>query len=227
MNLLKNGLFCKRGIVPLLFACSLLAPISFANAGIITIGQFSPGAQLNQEDFERIATPINGEILTNQFAANGLRFVSNNGINASLFNNRYCYPASTALTGNSYIGIGTSTSCRQSSSITSISIFFEQLTSAFSFSFASNARDNSKFKFELLAEGNLLSTVNLDLFSLRNNSTKLFPNITFDEVRITESSSTNWFWADNFEWNYSQVNAPATGLLLLGSLGLVMLRRRT
>jgi hypothetical protein len=227
MNLLKNGLFSRSGFVPLIFACSLLAPLSIANAGIITIGQFNPSAQLNQEGFERVITPINGEILTNQFAGNGLRFLSNSGINASLFNNRYCNPSSSALTGNSYIGIGTSTTCRQSSSITSISIFFDQLTSAFSFSYASNATNNSKFKFEILASGNLLSTVNLDLFSLRNNTTALFPNITFDEVRVTESSPLNWFWADNFAWNYAQVSAPATGLLMLGGFGWMLLRRRT
>jgi hypothetical protein len=195
-----------------------------ASAGIVSFGDFDDSLRIQYEDFERTETPINGELATQQFSSSGLNFHYNNGFPVSLFNNGYCLPPSGSVSGSSYIGIGVSTTCRTSRSVSSASVFFDYPVTAFSFDYS--VAVDSPFRFELLAGGNLVHDIALSLLMDRQAEFKISPNISFDEVRFIEGTGYESLWVDNFRWQSVPVSAPAMGSVFLLSMGILLFRRK-
>lgn len=202
--------------------CAFFAADS--SAGIISFGEFDENLSIQSESFERTNTPINGELATQQFSGNGLNFRYNSGFPVSLFNNAYCLPSEGSVSGESYIGIGVSTTCRTSRSVSSASVLFDYQISAFSFDYSVVV--DSPFRFELFADGNLVRDVALTLLSDRQAEYEVFSNISFDEVRFIEGTGYESLWVDNFRWQGVPVSAPAMGGLFLLSMGIFLFRRK-
>jgi hypothetical protein len=211
-----------KGLRLALLACGLFA--ADASAGIISFGEFDNNLSVQAENFERVGTPINGELATNQFANSGLNFRYISGFPVSLFNNAYCSPSSGSVSGNSYVGIGVSTTCRTSRSVSSASVLFDYQITAFSFDYSVVA--DSAFRFELFDDGNLVRDVALTLLTNRQAEYEVFSNISFDEVRFIEGTGYESLWIDNFRWQGVSVSAPAMGGLFLLSSGIFLLKRK-
>ncbi len=208
-------------------AITVVSPFQVVNAGVISYGNTSVTNPTNFEDFTN-TSQASSEILSNQFADNGINFVSNSGYAPVLFNNNYCLPVSTTLSG-SYATFGITTGCGISGG-TSGSILFDNSVTELSFDWTSN--NLGSYNFEALFNGQTVSSLSVSKALVGSETTFLYTGDTFNELRFTQATSAiSWFWMENLSWNESSakntVSEPSIlALMSLGIIGIHLSRRR-
>ncbi len=196
----------------------LLSPVA-ANAGLITSGNTGASSPNHFVDFERLGVLANGEILTNQFAGDGLTFLANAGQAPVLFNNGFCNPTSSGgYNGRSAAVFGVSTGCGVRSS-TSGSVLFDEVVAELSFLSITN--NNMLFSFEALLNGVVVSSLSTSSPNpVPRRTTFLFSGSNFNELRFTQTGNLgNWFWMDDVAWR-TTTQVPEPGTLVLFGIGL-------
>lgn len=208
-------------------ALMMLASSTLVHAGAITTGSTVASNPDHTVTFERSGNLSYGEILTNQFASQGVTFYANSGQAPVLFNNGSCNPG--GLGGSSSVAFGVSTWCGVPADRSVSSFSFSSDAQELSFKYVTN--NQSLFLFEALLDGMVVSSRTVSSSLNPSNTTFLFTGSVFDTVRFTESGSgSDWFWIDNLSWRSASTNnvpepAPLT-LLGLGLACLFSVRRR-
>lgn len=199
----------KRTIQLAVAAFVAVLTVGQVQAGSITFGNTSASNSNKFEDFERPGMLLDGELLTNQFAANGLTFVDNFGQAPVLFNNNSCQPAPHNLSGMSYAGFGLTTNCSIANN-TSGSILFDADVSELSFDYTSN--NNSNYTFEALLNGLVVSTLAISSNTVPATTTFLYTGSVFDELRFVQGDpiGTDWFWMDDLAWETASTTMEPT-----------------
>lgn len=198
-----------------------------AHAGVISTGSAVAANPNHNVNFERTGSLASSEILSNQFANQGVTFVANSGDALVVFNTASCNPG--GLTGNAYMAIGVTPNCNVGNQKTVASLVFDTNVAELSFSYVANGGTN--YVFEALLNGAVVSSQSFSNSSaLRTNY--LFKGSNFDTVRFTEnSSSTTWFWVDNLSWRSAPTSSgvpepTSLALLGLGLAGVAASRRK-
>lgn len=202
-------------------ALMMLASSTLAHAGAITTGSTVASNPDHTVTFERTGNLSYGEILSNQFASQGVTFYANSGQAPVLFNNGNCNPG--GLGGSSAVAFGVSTGCGVPSDRSVSSFSFSSDVQALSFKYVTN--NQSLFLFEALLDGVVVSSRAVSSGLNSSNTTFLFTGSVFDTVRFTESGSgSDWFWIDNLSWSSASTsNVPEPGSLALLGLSLASL----
>ena len=212
----------------LLLTAFMLAGSTLAQAGVISTGSAVTLNPDNTVTFERNGIFPNGEILTNQFASQGVTFVGGSDQAPVLFNNGFCNPG--GLTGSSFVAIGVSTGCGVANDNSIASLVFSSDVQALSFTYVTN--NSSNYLFEALLNGETVSTKAVSSSLNPFRTTFLFTGSTFDTVRFTETGAGgNWFWIDNLSWRSAPTNnvpePTSIALLGFGLVGMAAMRRKS
>ena len=208
----------------LVLVAVLLSPM-VANAGLITIG----GAELVDPDrFENFdgVSPVTG--VSNEFAGNGLNFVTLSGAGIQLTNDTGCF--NLGVSGG-YLYQGITGGCSYSLLQDSVSMQFDTDVSELSWT-GFNRAAVLGFNIEALLNGTVVSSLIFDVSNTFEEGTVLFTGSVFNEIRFSErvDGQQQFFALDNMKWNIADVadvSEPSSlVLLVLGLLGIAARRKQ-